>query len=301
MPDQHKSQHKAYLFALLTVGLWSTIATALKLSLAHLSPPQLVFTASLFSTLVLALLLIARGKLGRAMRAPASDWKKAFLLGLLNPCGYYFVLFRAYDLLPAQEAQALNYTWAITLALLSIPLLKQRIRGREILATFICYFGVLVIATHGAPLSLNFNNPVGVAYALGSSIFWALYWIANTGGRRDPVTALFQNFLCGLVPAGLLAALFGGPLPPADGLIAGAAGAAYVGFFEMGLTFVFWLSALRLSENTARVSMIAFLSPFLSLFFISTILGEPILTSTYVGLCFIVGGLIFQKTGERQP
>ena len=33
----------------------------------------------------------------------------------------------------------------------------------------------------------------------------------------------------------------------AEGLI----GAAYVGLVEMGVAFVFWLSALRLSENTA--------------------------------------------------
>jgi hypothetical protein len=49
-------------------------------------------------------------------------------LGFLNPFAYYFVLLQAYDLLPAQEAQPLNCTWAITLSLLSVPLLKQPLR-----------------------------------------------------------------------------------------------------------------------------------------------------------------------------
>jgi hypothetical protein len=32
-------------------------------------------------------------------------------------------LFEAYDRLPAQVAQALNYTWALTLTLLAVPVL----------------------------------------------------------------------------------------------------------------------------------------------------------------------------------
>ena len=62
----------------------------------------------------------------------------------------------------------------------------------------------------------------------------------------------------------------------------------------MGLTFVLWLSALRASENTARVSQLIFLSPFLSLIFIHFVLGETIATSTYVGLVLIVGGLLLR-------
>ena len=49
-----------------------------------------------------------------------NNYKKVFILGLVNPFLYYLVLFKAYDLLPAQEAQAINYTWALMLAFLSV-------------------------------------------------------------------------------------------------------------------------------------------------------------------------------------
>lgn len=75
----------------------------------------------------------------------------------------------------------------------------------------------------------------------------------------------------------------------------GVLGAAYIGAFEMGLTFVLWLSAMKLTDSTAKISNLIFIAPFLSLIFISVFLGEEILPSTLYGLIFIVGGLVLQQ------
>jgi drug/metabolite transporter (DMT)-like permease len=82
----------------------------------------------------------------------------------------------------------------------------------------------------------------------------------------------------------------------------GLVGAIYVGLFEMGITFVLWLSALKLSENTAKVGNLIFISPFLSLVFIRVFVGEEILMSTLLGLALIITGLIAQqiKRGKRE-
>ena len=50
------------------------------------------------------------------------------LLGLINPFLYYIVLFEAYNLLPAQEAQAINYTWVLVLSIFSIIFLKEELK-----------------------------------------------------------------------------------------------------------------------------------------------------------------------------
>lgn len=42
----------------------------------------------------------------------------------------------------------------------------------------------------------------------------------------------------------------------------GVLGAAYVGLFEMGICFVMWLMAMKLTNNTARISNLIFLSLF---------------------------------------
>ncbi len=285
-------QRKAYLYAAATVLLWSTVASAFKLSLRHFTPLQLLFYANIVSILVLAAVLIAQKKLPLLWQYSRRDLLRCAVLGALNPFLYYVVLFKAYDLLPAQEAQPLNYTWAITLAVLSIPLLKQRLGLWELVAIFISYFGVVVISTHGDVLSLRFSNTLGVALALGSTVIWALYWIYNTKDRNDPVASLLLNFVFGFPLVALATGLYSSP---AGVSLPGLLGAAYVGVFEMGITFVLWLKALRLSASTAKVSTLIFFSPFLSLVFIHFLVGERILLSTIVGLAFIVAGNVLQQ------
>jgi drug/metabolite transporter (DMT)-like permease len=63
----------------------------------------------------------------------------------------------------------------------------------------------------------------------------------------------------------------------------------------MGITFVLWLRALRLSRTTAQVSNLIYLSPFVSLVLIHLIVGETIMLSTITGLVFIVAGIVLQQ------
>lgn len=288
-------EQQATLYGLSAVLLWSTIATAFKLSLRLLSPIELLLFAGSFSTLLLAIILRVQGKLRQAFCCSRREYLLSFGLGLLNPFLYYLILLEAYDLLPAQQAQPLNYTWAITLSLLSVPMLKQKVRWQQWLALFISYCGVLVISTEGKPFSLEFTDPLGVLLALVSTIIWALYWIFNTKDKRDPVVGLFVNFLCSF-PFVLGYYLLTCDLrwPTMNGLF----GAAYVGTFEMGACFVLWLLALKKTENTARISNLIFVSPFLSLVFISLLVGEKILPATFVGLLLIVAGLLCQRLGQ---
>ena len=286
------SQHKAYVFGLSAVLAWSTVASAFKLSLAHLSPAQLVLYASVFSLLSLLAILGWQGRLATLPAALRQHWRRSAILGAVNPFAYYLILFQAYDLLPAQEAQAINYTWALTMTLLAVPVLGQKLKLQDSLAALVCYSGVLTIATRGAPLALNFSNLAGVGFALLSTLLWAGYWLFNAKDEREPVMGLTLNFLLSL-PLTLIWCAASGELTPVAWQ--GIAGAAYVGALEMGFTFVLWLSAMKLTSSAARIANLIFLSPMLSLVLISTLLGEPILPSTLTGLGLILGGLLLQK------
>ena len=287
------NEKRALLFALGAVLLWSTVATAFKLSLEHLAPIQLLAWACVAAVITLGLLLLVTGRLGLVLQGSRSDYLRSLGLGLINPLAYYVVLFDAYDRLPAQEAQPLNYTWAFTLAILAVPLLGQRLTRMDIVGGVVAYAGVWTIATRGQILALEFANPVGVGLALGSTVLWALYWIYSTRDHRDPLVALFCNFSLAL-PFVLLACALTAGLGVPDWR--GLAGAAYVGVFEMGLAFALWLGAMRLTSSTARISNLIFLSPFLSLFFIRAFVGETILPSTWIGLGLIVAGLALQQS-----
>ncbi len=289
-------QRQAYAYALAAVLIWSTVASAFKISLRHMDPLQLLLWADLFSIGCLFGVLTIQKKLSVLRALPRLALRRCLALGVLNPFLYYLVLFAAYDLLPAQEAQPLNYTWAITLSVLSWPLLGQRLGWREAAAIGVSYAGVVVISTHGNPLALTFSSGPGVALALGSTIIWALFWIFNAKDKTDPAIGLFLNFTAGFPLILAVCLIFSSPWP---GTWRGIVGSAYVGVFEMGITFVFWLKALRLTSSTAKISTLIFFSPFLSLIFIRLLVGEEILTSTIVGLGFIIAGNALQQTGNK--
>ena len=286
------AEQRALLLALGAVLLWSTVATAFKLSLEHLAPVQLLAWACVAAVLALGALLLATGRFSQVWRGSRRDYLRSLALGLINPLAYYLILFEAYDRLPAQEAQPLNYTWAFTLAILAVPLLGHRLARGDVIGGLIAYSGVWVIATRGEVFALEFANPAGVALALGSTVLWALYWIYSARDRRDPLVALFCNFALALPFVLLVCALSAGlSFPDWRGL----AGAAYVGLIEMALAFALWLGAMRATKSTARISNLIFLSPFLSLFFIRAFVGETILPSTWIGLALIIAGLGAQQ------
>lgn len=293
-----KMQTQAYCYALITVCLWSTVGSVSKITLSHITPTQFVFYSSLVSIVVLFLIILFQGKLGALLQFRKQELVTSIGYGFLNPFAYYLVLFKAYDLLPAQQAQIINYTWALSMTLLSIPLLKQHVSNKQWIAIITSYIGVLFIATKGRILSLEFDDPLGIGLALGSTIIWALYWVLNTKDTRDPVLGLFCNFLCAFPMISIYLYL-------TEGIsfisIPGLLGAGYIGVFEMGVSFVLWLKAMKLTDSTAKIANLIFIAPILSLFLIHYLVGEEILISTIFGLILILVGLgiqAFVKDGQ---
>ncbi|NVN94268.1 MAG: DMT family transporter [Bacteroidetes bacterium] len=286
-------QKKAYLFAILAVICWSTVATAFKIALKNCDFLQLLFFSSLVSSIVLFLILVFQKKIFLVRNISRSSFIHSVLLGFLNPFLYYTILFKAYSVLPAQEAMTLNYTWPVMLVLLAIPLLKQSLTLKSMLAVLISFLGIFIISTKGNPLGFNFSNALGDGLAIGSSVIWALFWIYNVKDKKDDVVKLFLNFLSGSLFSGILMLLFS---DFSKFSVTGLPAIVYIGIFEMSVTFVFWLSALKYSSSADKVSQLIFLSPFLSLLFIHFIIGENIAVSTLIGLFFITLGIIIQQT-----
>ncbi|RZR43830.1 DMT family transporter [Vibrio vulnificus] len=294
------NERRALGFGLSAVLLWSTVATAFKLTLAEFSPIQMLTVASIVSAMALLTICALQGKLTQISTTFLSNPWYYLLLGLINPLAYYLILFKAYDLLPASQAQAINYSWAITLTLMAAVFLGQKIRKQDWVACVFSYVGVIVIATKGDLLGLSFESPLGVALALTSTLLWAGYWILNTKNQADPIVGVLLGFLVAIPFAIALAVIEG----QSWGQIStqGWLAVTYVGLFEMGVTFVLWLSALKLTNNTARISNLIFASPFISLMLLSSIIGEEIHPTTLIGLMLIIAGLVIQqiKWGKRK-
>lgn len=288
---------KAYALGLLTVLFWSTSATAFKITLQYLEVLPALFYAILTAVLILGGFLAMMGRLGQAFALGRGAYARAAGLGVLNPFIYYWMAVTAYDLLPAQVVQPINYTWVITLTLLSIPLLGQRLTRVQALACLVSYAGVVVISLQGGEGQGAAINYFGVFLAVSCTLIWALYWIYNVRSAHDPLAGIFLNFLFSLPVAALACGALGSfAVADARGLL----GAVWIGAFEFGFAFIAWISALRMGQSTAGVANLIFLTPFLSLVFIHFILGEDIRVHTWAGLGLILSGIALQKISEAR-
>jgi len=287
----------SYIYALLAVLFWSTVPTAFKISLGELSVLHMLAIAVFTSTIILFIILIAGRKGSLILKTSRKELMHSALLGLINPFIYYIILLKAYQLLPAQVAQPLNMIWPIILVFLSIPLLGQKIKSKSFIALFISFTGVFIISSQGNLFGHSHSNIRGVLLATGSAIFWAFFFILNVKDQRDESVKLFLNFLFGSAYLIIAMAVTGNWLTGGYA-VSGVVAAVYTGIFEMGITFFFWLKALKLAASTDKVSNLVYLAPFLSLIFIHFILHEPVYYTTPVGLLFIITGIWIQN---RKP
>ncbi|MCK5823223.1 MAG: EamA family transporter [Bacteroidales bacterium] len=291
------NQKKAYLYAIPAVVFWSTVATAFKIALSSINFFQLLFYSSFIATVALFAIILFQGKFYLLKKLTLKDYLRYLVTGFFNPFLYYLVLFKAYSILPAQIAQPLNFTWPIMLVLLSIIFLKQKISLKSIVAIFISFFGVVIISLQGNISSWHIDNAFGVFLALGSSIIWAFYWIVNIKDKNDEAIKLFVSFGFGFVFIFIANILFSKIIIPD---LPALSASIYSGLFEMGITFFLWMKALQISKSNAKICNLVYLCPFVSLIFIHFIVGETIYYTTFVGLVFIVSGILIQNFLDKK-
>jgi drug/metabolite transporter (DMT)-like permease len=290
---QMDRNRQSYIYAGLAILFWSTVPTAFKISLRELEILPMLTIASVTSTLALFLIILSERKEGYLRKSSPGDLISSALLGLINPFLYYLILLKAYQLLPAQVAQPLNMIWPIILVFLSVPILKQRIGKKSFVALFISFIGVYIISSQGNLFNPGHADLLGVFLATGSSVFWAFYFILNVKDKRDEAVKLFMNFLFGSIYL-IAAVIITGKWPDYISF-KGIVSSVYIGLFEMGITFFFWLKALQLSQTTDKVSNLVYIAPFLSLIFVHFIIHEPVYYTTLAGLLLIISGIFIQN------
>ena len=296
--NMKKNTH-SILLALAAVLSWSTVATAFKVALSYLTHFEMLLIASLTSVLIFSIVLTFQHKWRLVKQLNRRQWKELAILGFLNPAAYYLILFKAYDMLPAQVAQPVNYAWPLVLLILLAVFAKQPIPSKKYIGMVISMLGVVMISLGTGQLSGMTVPVTGVLLAAISAFFWAGYWMVNNKHKHsvDAIVSLFGSFVCGSLYLIVCILFFGFSVPNLNGLLAGM----YVGGFEMAIPFICFGIAMRITSNPTLINQLCYLSPFLSLFFITMILHEPIVITTYIGLTLIVAGIVFNEYFVKSP
>ena len=285
-----KNNKIALLSAGIVLLLWSSVATAFKIALQYLKPFELLVLSAFFSFLALTLVMLFTGRFKKLKTVKKKNRDRLLLAGLLNPVIYYLLLFKAYDMLPAQFAQAVNFTWPLVLAVFAMLLRHERFNILRLFMLIVSFGGALVVVLGGNAFPGGISI-TGVLIAFATTIFWVIYWLITKTVDEDPVISLWIPFAIGTVILCTSAVFVFRPESLGWNAILSA---GYVGLFEMSLTFLLWLNALRKTTSTALVSNFIYAVPFLSLLFIKFVLDEPIQPTTLIGLFMIAGGIVGQ-------
>ena len=283
---------KSIVFASMAVLSWSTVATAFKVALSYLSVFGTLCIACATALVIFTILMTIEKSWGELRKLPAKVWITTAVMGLINPVAYYLILFESYDHLPAQVAQPINYFWPIALLILLAIFNKQPIPKKKYIGMIVSLAGLTAISLGGKGITGSISA-YGLVLALSSAILWAVYWMLNDRIKKQvpESISLFLGFLSGMIFMCVCACFVTVDIPSSTALLAGM----YVGAFEIGIPFICFGIAIRTTDNPALINQMCYLAPFMSLFFISVVLHEPIMPTTFIGLVLIIAGIVYNQ------
>lgn len=289
-------KNTAYIYVALTVFLWSSVAAIGKMLLKDLDSFQVLFYVLVTATIGLFAILLINKKLKELSKYKLRDYWNFAYMGFLGIFLYNVLFFAALMYAPAQEAFIVNYTWPIWVVIFASLILKDKFTFKKLIAIVLGFAGVYTVVTNGNILSFTISNVKGNLLALAGAISYGLFSVLGKKQDYDKTASMFLYHLFGLLFS-IPAILIFSNIPSVS--MQQLAGLTWVGTFTTGIAFTFWFLALK-HGDTAKMSNIIFLTPFLSLVWIYFLIGEKILLSSIIGLLIIVIGIIIQS-GKDNP
>jgi len=276
---------KGIVYALLTVGLWSTLGVGLKLAVSSVGSFSATVYVISFSTIAMFIYLTCVGK----TRQIAPIFRKLpwfFVLTGLTGLGVHQVLYlKGYSLLPASQVIIIHYLWPLTMVVLSVVIFRERTTRAAALFVLLGFVGLYVVISNGAWLRIDLGTGVIVTFV--GSFCWALFSVLIKHWEFDIDVGTFLFHVFGLAFLVALIPVFGFTFQLS---VTDVLGLAYLGVFPTAISYVLWNHALRLAR-TSLCSNIVLLMPVLSLVWIRLILKEDITAYQLIGFAMILGSV----------
>ena len=280
---------KEYLYAGTSILLWSTVATTTKILLGGLNNLQVLWISSFLAGAFLLLVNIFNGKIKKLKAYKAKDYIVSILVGIPSTFFYYMFYYAGADLLPASQAFIINYLWPVMSIVFACIILKEKVTVRKVVAVLISFCGVAVVVS-GDLVNFNPNMLTGamccVLGAVSYGVFTALSQKVKYDKSNINMLSYFASFILTSIINFVKDDLF---IPGGLELL----GFVWNAVFTMAIANTVWVCALA-KGNTAKISNLAYITPFLSLVWTCLILKETLTISSLAGLVIIVLGIIIQ-------
>lgn len=285
---------KTYMLAGISILLWSTLATVSKLLLGAMSGYQVLCVSAAFAAIALFGYNMATGKLAVMKSYRCRDYGIMVLIGLPGTLFYNLFYYAGAAILPASQAFIVNYLWPIMSVLFACILLKEKLTGRKALAFALSFLGVATVAG-GDLLHFEARTLLGILLCMGAAVSYGVYTALNQRWSYDKQVAVMVAYGSTFLLCGAINLVMGTPVSMSWGQLAGL---GWNGIFVMAVATTTWAMALD-SGSTAKVSNLAYITPFLSLVWTFLVLREIPSPWAVGGLCLIVLGIFVQLKEKR--
>ncbi|MBQ4119166.1 MAG: DMT family transporter [Clostridia bacterium] len=290
---------KSYFFAGVSILFWSTVATVTKLLLnnGHNSI-QVLWVSVFFAGMFLLVANIFTGKIKKFKEYTLKDFVISVLIGLPGTFFYYVFYYGGAAILPASQAFIVNYMWPIMSVVFACIILREKMTLKKGIAIAVSFLGVGIV-TGKEILSFSANALMGVVLCLLGAVSYGLFTALNKKYHYDKMLSMMLNYFVSFTITTVINAAAGNLFMPT---LSEAAGFAWNGIFTMAIACTTWVIALD-KGNTAKISNLAYITPFLSLVWTWLILGDQGIKDPYslIGLCVIVAGIFIQLINFKKP
>lgn len=286
---------KEYLFAAGAVVCWSTVAPITKILLNEMSAGLCLFLTTSIAALTLLVYNVLRGNLKKFTVYRPADWLRLCIMGFFGFLVYNAAYYTGLTLLSAQDACVINYLWPLMTVIFSCFVLYERFTVAKLAAAVLSFAGAAIVATKG-----DFGNFAkidfrGVLFCLLAAVSYGLFSAFNKKYDYDQETAMAVYFTVPAVISGIFVFCSGTPVHISGIQIAGI---LWMGTVVSAAGYLIWCLAVN-RGNTAKISNLAYITPFLSMLLSCLILKEPFSLSALLGLILIILGIAVQLKGER--
>ncbi len=281
---------KSYLYAAATILIWSSMATVAKLLLNTLDNALVLGLSSLFAFAALLICILATPKRALFKKYRVKDYLMMIFIGLPGVFLYNYLYYAAAQRLPASQAFTINYLWPIMSIVFACLILREKMTVRKALAIVISFVGVIIIAGGSAAGA----SLIGVLLCIGAAVSYGLFTALAQKWQYDKTFYMMLTFAVTFI----ICLFLNGNTPVPHLSLWQLAGLAYNGIFVLALATITWTIALS-GGSTAKISNLAYITPFLSLVWTFLILSEPIEVRSVIGLCVIILGIFIQLLPRR--
>ena len=288
---------KSYLYASITVLIWATLATVVKIILSDIPNFEALTISSVFAFVFLLIMNIVNGSFKELKHYRLKDYLMMSGLGFLGLFLYSALYYYGISALSSQEACISYYLWPLMIVVFACILLKEKLTARKLIAMGMSFAGIVVLTVGTGGAASSGNRLWGIVACVTAAVCYGLFSVLNKKHSLNQNITMMWIWLTVSVCSLVFGLIFEKWQP-----IVGVQwlGLGWLGVVVNAVAYLLWAIALKNAEDSAKVANLAYLVPFLSIVLSSVVLKEQITVNMVIAVVLIVGGILLQSIRFRR-